>query len=204
MMGSEEHVFNKKLISGSMRTANGAHMKMLCEGDINVDVITKNGGITSGTLRVKVIPGMKQRLFSFTQAMLGGWSMQGGQTKQGELFIALTHEDHKPIIFDRMLKAGNSVFLAAKMVIKSPEEVNSVIVNGKQSKEYFHKVAIKAWTNTILNRTGTPDNYWLLCMSYVCYLLNHISCESLQDQIPLTKLYGTAPDISITMRHTFY
>ena len=29
MMGSEDHVFNKKLISGSMRTANGAHMKML-------------------------------------------------------------------------------------------------------------------------------------------------------------------------------
>ena len=41
MMGSEEHVFNKKLISGSMRTANGAHMKMLCEGDINLDVIIK-------------------------------------------------------------------------------------------------------------------------------------------------------------------
>ena len=137
---NEEHVFNKKLISGSMRTANGAHMKMLCEGDINVDVITKNGDITSGTLRVKVIPGMKQRLFSFTQAMLGGWSMQGGQTKQGELFIALTHEDHKPIIFDRVLKAGNSVLLAAKMVIKNPEEVNSAIVNGKQSKDYFHKV----------------------------------------------------------------
>ena len=72
MMGSEEHVFNKKLISGSMRTANGAHMKMLCEGDINVDVITKNGDVTSGTLRVKVKPGMKQKLFSFTQAMLGG------------------------------------------------------------------------------------------------------------------------------------
>ena len=74
-------------------------MKMLCEGDINDHLITKNGDITSGTLRVKVIPGMKQRLFSFTQAMLGGWSMQGGQTKQGELFIALTHEDHKPTIF---------------------------------------------------------------------------------------------------------
>ena len=66
--------------------------------------------------------------------------MQGGQTKQGELFIPLTHEDHKPIIFDRVLRAGNSVLLAAKMVIKNPEEVNSVIVNGKQSKEYFHKV----------------------------------------------------------------
>ena len=68
MMGSEEHVFNKKLISGSMRTANGAHMKMMREGDINVDVITKNGDVTIGTLRLKVTPGMKQKLFSFTQA----------------------------------------------------------------------------------------------------------------------------------------
>ena len=140
MMGSEEHVFNKKLITGSVRTANGAHMKMLCEGDINVDVITKNGDVTSGTLRVKVIPGMKQKLFSFTHAMMGGWTMQGGQTKRGEHFIALTHEDHKPIIFDRVLKAGNSVLLAAKIVIKNPEEVNAAIVNGKQSKEYFHRV----------------------------------------------------------------
>ena len=41
MMGSEEHVFNKKLISGIMTTANGAQMKILCEEDINVDVITK-------------------------------------------------------------------------------------------------------------------------------------------------------------------
>ena len=140
MMGNEEHVFNKKLITGSVRTANGAHMKMLCEGDINVDVITKNGDITSGTLRVKVIPGMKQKLFSFTQAMMGGWTMQGGQTKQGELFIALTHEDHKPIIIYRDSKAGKSVLLAVKTVIKNREEVNAAIVNGKQSKEYFHRV----------------------------------------------------------------
>ena len=42
-----------------MSTANGTHMKMLCEADIIVDVITKNGDITSGTLTVKVIPGMK-------------------------------------------------------------------------------------------------------------------------------------------------
>ena len=124
-----------------MRTANGAHMKMLCEGDINVDVITKSGDVTSDTLRVKVTSGMKQKLFSVTQAMMGGWTMHGGQTKQGELFIALTHEDHKPIIFDRVLKAGNSVLLAVKMVIKNPEEDNATIVNGNQSKEYFHRVA---------------------------------------------------------------
>ena len=39
-----------------------------------------------------------------------------------------------------MLNAGNSVLLAAKMVIKNPEEVNAAIVNRKQSKEYFERV----------------------------------------------------------------
>ena len=63
---------------------------------------------------------------------------------------------------------------------------------------------IKAWTNTIINRTGAPAICWLLSMSYVCYLLNHISCESLKGQISLTKLNGVTPDISIIMMDTFY
>ena len=84
--------------------------------------------------------------------------MQGGQTKQGELFIALTHEDHKPIIFDRVLKAGNSVLLAAKMVIKNPEEVNAAIVNGKQSKEYFHRVTGHAGHHLMVDLTGKVNN----------------------------------------------
>ena len=62
---------------------------------------------------------------------------------------------------------------------------------------------IKAWTNTIMNRTGSPANYWLLCMTYVCYLLNHMSCASLNGEIPLTKLYGVTPDISILLIYTF-
>ena len=41
-------------------------------------------------------------------------------------------------------------------------------------------------------------------MSYVCYLLNHTSCDSLKGKIPLTKLYDVIPDISIIMMYTFY
>ena len=63
---------------------------------------------------------------------------------------------------------------------------------------------MKAWTNAIINRTGAPVNCWLLCMSYVCYLLNPISCASLKGQISLTKLNGVTPDISIIMMYTFY
>ena len=73
-----------------------------------------------------------------------------------------------------------------------------------QNPSEWHSRTIKGWTNTILNRTGASANCWLHCMSYVCYLLNHISCESLKGQIPLTKPYGVTPDISILMMYTFY
>ena len=59
-----------------------------------------------------------------------------------------------------------------------------------QNPSERHYRTIKAWTNTILNRTGAPSNCWLLCMSYACYMLSHISCKSSNGQIPLTKLCG--------------
>ena len=98
--------------------------------------------------------------------MLGGWYMEGGQTKQGDLFIALTHENHKPIIFDRALKACNSVLLPAKIMIENPEEINAAIVNGKQSKEYFTRVTGHAGDHLIgttakhykVNLTGKVNN----------------------------------------------
>ena len=86
MMGSEEHVFHMKLITGSVIAANGDHVKMLCEGDINVDEITKNGDVTSGTLRVKIIPGMKQKHFSFTQAKDGWLDHARGPNKTRRAF----------------------------------------------------------------------------------------------------------------------
>ena len=38
---------------------------------------------------------------------------------------------------------------------------------------------IKSWTNTVMNKFGAPANCWLLCLIYVCYLLNHIACTAL-------------------------
>ena len=58
--------------------------------------------------------------------------------------------------------------------------------------------------HTILNRPGAPAHCWLFRLNYACYILNHISCRSLNGQIPLTKLYGVTPDISILLMYTFY
>ena len=74
----------------------------------------------------------------------------------------------------------------------------------KQNPSEWHYRTIKAWTNTILNRTGAPTHCWLFCMSYACCILNHLSCKSLKGQILLTKLYGATLDISILMMYTFY
>ena len=63
---------------------------------------------------------------------------------------------------------------------------------------------IKSWTNTVMNRSGTPANCWLLCLIYVCYLLNHIACSALDGKIPLLALTGITPDISIILLFTFY
>ena len=49
-----------------------------------------------------------------------------------------------------------------------------------------------------------PSNCWLLCLIYVCYLLNHIACNALDRKIPLLALTGITTDISIILLFTFY
>ena len=55
-----------------------------------------------------------------------------------------------------------------------------------------------------MNRSGAPANCWLLCLIYVCYLLNHIACSALDGKILLLALTGITPDISIILLFTFY
>ena len=45
----------------------------------------------------------------------------------------------------------------------------------QNSAEWRYR-SIKSWANTVMNRSVVPANFWLLCLHYVCYLLNHIAC----------------------------
>ena len=63
---------------------------------------------------------------------------------------------------------------------------------------------LKRYTNTILSRTGAPANTWLLCLLYVCFLLNRLACQSLQWRTPLEALEGSTPDISPLLRFSFW
>ena len=45
---------------------------------------------------------------------------------------------------------------------------------------------------------------WLLCMIHASYILNHLSCEALDGNVPLGMFYGVSPEISIILLYTFY
>ena len=100
LIGDESILYNKKPIKGSVSTASGARMNMLCEGNMDVKIINKKGDAVTGTLHVKVANGMKQKLFSFMQALLAGWRLQGEKKPNGDVEIVLTHPNFRPIYFD--------------------------------------------------------------------------------------------------------
>ena len=83
-------IFNKKMIDGSVNTANGEKMKIKCEGKVNVNHFTMTGYESIGPLSVKVMEGLKIKLFSFTTALSNGWTMNGYKQKNGEVVIMLT------------------------------------------------------------------------------------------------------------------
>ena len=45
---------------------------------------------------------------------------------------------------------------------------------------------------------------WLLCLAYVCFILNHVATESLQYKTQPQVLTGEALDISIITKFVFY
>ena len=50
-----------------------------------------------------------------------------------------------------------------------------------------------------MDRSGSPAYTWLLCLLYVCFLLNYTWCAAIQD-IPICALDGSTPDISPMLR----
>ena len=61
---------------------------------------------------------------------------------------------------------------------------------------------VKRYMNTLMNLTGAPAHCWLLCMLYVCSLLNATASPALAGLTPLQAL--TVPDISHFLHFSFW
>ena len=62
---------------------------------------------------------------------------------------------------------------------------------------------VKTAANRIMDRSGAPANTWLLCLMYVCFLLNHTYNTSIKG-IPLQHLTGDTMDISVLLKYRFW
>ena len=62
---------------------------------------------------------------------------------------------------------------------------------------------VKNLTNNIMDRTGTPKEFWLLCMLYVIFLLNHMINET-TGQVPHTHALGAPTDNSALMSYHWW
>ena len=62
----------------------------------------------------------------------------------------------------------------------------------------------KRYTNTVMNTSGCPAFCWLLCLQYICVVLNHLASPTLQGICPVQALQGTTPDVSFMLHFSFY
>ena len=73
-----------------------------------------------------------------------------------------------------------------------------------QNKAENHFGLAKRYTNTVMNTSGCPAFCWLLCLQYICVVLNHLASPTLQGICPVQALEGTTPDISFLLHFSFY
>ena len=90
--------------------------------------------------------------------------------------------------------------------------LRSLFIQDYQS-EHYHQHQNKAenrfglakrYTNTVMNTSGCPAFCWLLCLQYICVVLNHLASPTLQGICPVQALEGTTPDISFLLHFSFY
>ena len=73
-----------------------------------------------------------------------------------------------------------------------------------QNKAEQRYGVVKRYINTLMNPTGAPAHCWLLCMLYVCHLLNATASPALGGLTPLQALTGQVPDISHFLHFSFW
>ena len=55
-----------------------------------------------------------------------------------------------------------------------------------------------------MTTSGCPACCWILCLQYICVVLNHLASPTLQGICPVQALHGTTPDVSFMLHFSFY
>ena len=77
------------------------------------------------------------------------------------------------------------------------------IYHQHQNKAENRFVLAKRYTNTVMNTSGCPACCCLLCLQYICVVLNNLASPTLQGICPVQALQGTTPDVSFMLHFSF-
>ena len=88
-----------------------------------------------------------------------------------------------------------------RVINKTTKSVNIRGIDNHQITGVL-SVTVKRMTNTILDRVGAPAYTWLLCLMYVCFILN-VTVSTGSDFVPLQVATGSMADISPLLRFRF-
>jgi hypothetical protein len=120
------------------------------------------------------------------------------------------------VLTDEIITRGAPTKLISDSArVKTSKEVHSILrtygISSWQSEPHQQHQnpaeqryqTVKQLCNTILDQTGAPAYCWLLCLMYVCFVLNNAFSEVIQST-PLCQAYGTDNNISPMLDFLFY
>ena len=160
-------------------------------------------------------------VFSDTPAIGNGCKIAqvfvGHKSLVTDVYPMKFESDFPRTLQDNIRKRGAMDKLASDSArVEISSKVNDIlrhyIIDDWQSEPYHEHQnpaerryqVVKRYTNIILDRTGAPPETWLLCMQYVCSVLNLLANDSIGNVPPLQVLTGQTQDISILLTFHFW
>ena len=142
---------------------------------------------------------------SVAMILLSVMPMASNQPNNSSTPSLITSENGEPWIPSSVMEAN----------MKSPsvtDLLRSLFIQDYQSEPYHQHQnkaencfgLAKRYTNTVMNTSGCPACCWLLCLQYICAVLNHLASPTLQGICPVQALQGTTPDVSFMLHFSFY
>ena len=133
-----------------------------------------------------------------------------GKTSSKCVVYGMTSESQMPNTFEDLIRkhgAPNGLFSdnAKVQIRKRVLDILRLyqIKDAQCEPEYQHqnfaerKIGdIKRLCDSIMDRTGTPPAFWLLCLFYVVFLMNHMASDALHGKCPIEVATGVKGDIS--------
>ena len=141
----------------------------------------------------------------------------GLQSKFCEVYGMKTDGQFKQTLLDSIRKNGAmDTLISDRAQAEISNKVNDVLrqlrIDSWQSEPHYQHQnqaerrykSVKHNVNKVMNMTAAPAYCWLLCLQYVCFIMNRLALQSIHWRTPYEKLNGSTPDISMIYRFKFY